>query len=50
MTLEERRIHNLFHTLWTKAVDTPDYNKTEWKQLDAVLQELMRPLRVRLVP
>lgn len=27
--------HNLLHTLWTKAVSTPGYNKQEWKELEA---------------
>jgi hypothetical protein len=25
------------HRLWDKAVGTPDYNKEEWKQLEAEL-------------
>ena len=25
----------LLHRLWTKAVGTPDYDKSEWKELEA---------------
>lgn len=27
--------HELLHKLWTKAVGTADYNKQEWKELEA---------------
>lgn len=27
----------LLHKLWTKAVDTPNYEKAEWRQLEAIL-------------
>lgn len=34
-----QEIHRLLHTLWSKAVGTPDYNKSEWRQLDVLLQQ-----------
>jgi hypothetical protein len=33
-------IHTLFHTLWTKAVGTPNYSRTEWQDLQNMLKEL----------
>lgn len=27
----------LFHTLWTKAVGTPNYDKAEWMELERKL-------------
>jgi hypothetical protein len=30
-------LSNLLHTLWTKAVGTPDYDKHEWHALSRVL-------------
>lgn len=29
--------HEILHTLWTKAVGTPNYNKREWKELEAAV-------------
>lgn len=29
--------HNLLHRLWTKAVGTPDYDKSEWTELERML-------------
>ena len=33
-------VHALFHTLWSKAVDGPFYDKREWSQLQQVLWAL----------
>jgi hypothetical protein len=30
-------IHQLLHTLWTKAVGTDKYDKEEWKRLSAFI-------------
>ena len=30
-------VRALFHRLWTKAVGTPDYEKSEWRTLDGLL-------------
>lgn len=30
----------LFHRVWTKAVGTPDYKKSEWVELEAKLFQL----------
>jgi hypothetical protein len=30
-------VKKLFHTLWTKAVGTKGYNKSEWKLLESVI-------------
>jgi hypothetical protein len=35
-------IHGLFHTLWSKAVGTPEYNKREWQRLEQLILELLR--------
>jgi len=32
--------HTLLHTLWTKAVGTDKYSKTEWQQLERLLRRL----------
>jgi hypothetical protein len=37
MDIPQRDVHHLFHTLWTKAVGTENYNKNEWKQMGAYL-------------
>jgi hypothetical protein len=34
--------HEKFHTLWTKAVGTPDYVKKEWLDLEAEFVKLQR--------
>ncbi|MGA9774017.1 MAG: hypothetical protein WBV94_33610 [Blastocatellia bacterium] len=34
----ERRIKYLFHKLWSRDVGTPGYNKTDWKELQLLLQ------------
>ena len=34
----------LLHTLWTKAVGTPDYVKTEWQALEIVLYRMRRKI------
>lgn len=33
-------IHRLLHTLWTKAVGTKDYDKAEWRELEAEITNL----------
>lgn len=40
MTITYQEIQRVLHTLWSKAVGTEDYDKAEWKRLDAILQEL----------
>ena len=35
-------VHELLHTLWTKAVGGERYNKGEWKKLEALLFGLWR--------
>ncbi len=30
-------LHGLLHTLWSKSVGTPDYNKREWGRLEALI-------------
>ena len=30
---------SVLHTLWSKAVDTDDYDKTQWLQLENELQQ-----------
>ena len=32
----------LFHRLWSKSVGTPDYDKREWMQLEALVDDLIR--------
>lgn len=41
MDINQTKVHHLFHTLWTKAVGTENYNKNEWKQLGNYLYSLM---------
>jgi hypothetical protein len=36
--LEEAR--HLFHRAWSRARDSPDYNKQHWRELDRALSEL----------
>jgi hypothetical protein len=38
-----QEIHGLFHRLWSKAVGTPDYDKSEWKRFDILLQQNLQP-------
>lgn len=45
-------IDHLFHKLWTKAVGTKDYNKTEWIELERGIWGLWKeidntPVRIR---
>jgi hypothetical protein len=35
-----KAVHTCFHTLWGKAVGTPDYDKNEWKLLQKLIDEL----------
>lgn len=39
---EQERVekHRLLHTLWTKAVGTSDYDKSEWRQLEEILNKV----------
>jgi hypothetical protein len=32
--LKEATIRNLFHMCWTFAVDSPDYDKKVWQELE----------------
>jgi hypothetical protein len=41
MDYNQKEVHGLFHTLWSKAVGTENYNKSEWKQLGNYLYALM---------
>ena len=36
------RTDHLFHRLWTKAVGTPQYRKSEWLELEKRLLDLGR--------
>ena len=40
----------LLHTLWTKAVGTPDYDKHEWQALEMVLYRMRRKLHGGSLP
>ena len=33
-------LHALFHRLWTKAHDSPSYEKAEWLRLEALIARL----------
>jgi len=33
----DQAIHYLLHTLWTKAVGTENYDKSEWKRMSAFI-------------
>lgn len=41
--MTDQEIHHLLHTLWTKAVGTADYDKSEWKRLSAFIYEHIKP-------
>jgi hypothetical protein len=41
-------LHEVLHTLWTKAVGTVDYNKTEWLRLETLVEQQRRKLRETL--
>lgn len=41
MLYRNRELHTLFHTLWSKAVGTPNYDKSEWKSLQEMVFNLM---------
>ncbi len=36
---ERAEKHRILHTLWTKAVGTPDYDKSEWRELEEILEK-----------
>jgi hypothetical protein len=38
-TKKDQDIYHLFHTLWTKAVGTPEYDKAEWKLLRDLIED-----------
>lgn len=40
MKITNQEVQRIFHRLWTKAVGTEDYEKPEWKQLNAVIEDL----------
>jgi hypothetical protein len=40
----------LLHTLWTKAVGTPDYDKYEWQALEIVLYRMRRKIHGDYLP
>lgn len=33
--------HRAFHDLWSKAVGTPDYDKSEWRRLGNAIDTLV---------
>jgi len=35
-----RRLHSIFHTLWSRDVGTPGYDKSLWKEMDRLISEL----------
>lgn len=37
---QKRELFHLFHSVWTKAVGTKDYNKAEWRELSALLSQV----------
>ena len=39
-TYEEARA--LLHRLWSKAVDTPGYNKQDWSMMEALVENWLR--------
>ena len=39
---EYRNAHNALQRLWTKAVGTADYDKEEWKHLEATIEILVK--------
>jgi hypothetical protein len=39
--IEQKNTLELFHKLWTKSVGKEEYNKDEWKQLEALLHNMM---------
>ena len=41
-TTEEKTAHQFLHALWTKAVGTSNYDKDQWKNLEASLFRLSR--------
>ena len=41
---------NLLHTLWTKAVGSPEYDKWEWQALELVLYRMRRKLHGDFLP
>jgi hypothetical protein len=40
MSTQFEKAHRLVHKLWTKAVGTEDYNKSEWLELEALVYGL----------
>lgn len=36
-------IHILFHTLWSKAVGTKDYDKQQWKRFEILIDNSSGP-------
>jgi hypothetical protein len=42
------QIHALLHRLWTKAVGGPDYDKSEWRDLEAALAAQRQAVRAFL--
>jgi hypothetical protein len=36
---KENRCRELFHLLWGKATDGPEYNKKEWQEFRELLKE-----------
>lgn len=41
MTKLETEIHELLHVLWTKAVDTERYDKSQWMKLEKLIRDLI---------
>jgi hypothetical protein len=38
---EYKKVHRLFHTLWTRAVGQCDYIKSDWNALDVAIYNLV---------
>lgn len=41
-------VHKLLHTLWSKAVGQPGYDKHEWSALEEILAKLDRRSRATI--
>lgn len=42
--LPNEEVRTLFHTLWTKATKSEDYDKKQWMELDGILRKCGYPL------
>lgn len=44
----DQAIHTLLHTLWTKAVGTADYDKSEWKRMSDFVYSHIDSTKIRV--